>query len=63
MGDRIPGTYVYMTSVNFENYLKALEVSYMLRQVAAFASPVVTISSHGSHCSLEVSLSRLFLII
>ena len=41
----IPGTYVYVSSDNFESYLKGLDVSYFLRKLALLARPVVSIHS------------------
>ncbi|TRY70774.1 hypothetical protein TCAL_04841 [Tigriopus californicus] len=40
----ILGTFAYQSSVNFDNYLKELGVSYVLRTFAGMATPVVTIS-------------------
>lgn len=45
----ILGTYAYQSSVNFDNYLKELGVSYLLRSFAGMATPVVTISKICPH--------------
>ena len=39
----IAGEYTYQSSVNFDNYLKEMGLSYILRQMAAVARPVITI--------------------
>ena len=52
--DLIPGTYIYQSSQNFDAYLKALGVSYFLRQLALLATPIVTISNEKPE-SCEIS--------
>ena len=48
----VEGKYNYHSSENFDAYLKELGVSWYLRDLAAIASPVVSISRlHNSHCS------------
>lgn len=42
----IPGIYNYESSVNFDNYLAALGVQYMLRKLAGLAYPTVTVSTN-----------------
>ena len=46
LSNLIPGIYDYESSVNFDNYLAALGVNYVLRKLAGLAYPVVTIT----HC-------------
>ena len=47
----IEGVYNYHSSENFDAYLKELGVSWYLRDLAAIAAPVVTISRHNhSNC-------------
>lgn len=41
----IPGIFDYESSVNFDSYLAALGVNYVLRKLAGLASPTVTISN------------------
>jgi len=43
LSNLIPGIYDYESSVNFDNYLAALGVNYVLRKLAGLAYPVVTI--------------------
>ena len=50
----VEGVYDYKSSVNFDNYLKALGVPYLLRTLAGLASPQVTISKS---CSNENEVS------
>lgn len=58
----IPGIFDYESSVNFDNYLAALGVNYVLRKLAGLASPTVTISNscqdaaHVSFCFVITSL-------
>ena len=40
----VPGVYSFESSTNFDNYLKALGVGFIMRQLAGLAQPVVTIS-------------------
>ena len=40
----VPGVYSFESSTNFDNYLKALGVGFIMRQLASLAQPVVTIS-------------------
>lgn len=40
----IEGEFYYQSASNFENYLKELGVSFLLRNLAGLATPVVTIS-------------------
>ncbi len=40
----VPGIYKYERSFNFNEYLKELGVSYVLRTFAGLATPVVTIT-------------------
>ena len=40
----VPGVYNFESSSNFDNYLKALGVGFIMRQLASLAEPVVTIS-------------------
>ena len=47
LSNLITGIYDYQSSVNFDNYLKQLGVNYVLRKLAALASPTVTI---GTNC-------------
>ncbi len=42
----ITGSYYFKSSENFQDYLKELGVSYVLRSLAGLASPVVTISKN-----------------
>lgn len=42
--DLIPGTYTLQHSRNFDSYLKELGISYILRQMASWAQPEVTIT-------------------
>ena len=44
LSNLIPGIYDYESSVNFDNYLAALGVNYVLRKLAGLAYPVVTIT-------------------
>merc|ERR1712227_903144 len=40
----VPGVYNFESSTNFDNYLKALGVGFIMRQLASLAQPVVTLS-------------------
>ena len=42
--ENAPGTYKFESSSNFDNYLKALGVGFIMRQLASLAQPVVTLS-------------------
>ena len=53
----ITGIYDYQSSVNFDNYLKQLGVNYVLRKLAALASPTVTIGTNCQDHELHVSIS------
>ena len=44
LSNLVPGIYDYESSVNFDNYLAALGVNYVLRKLAGLAYPVVTIT-------------------
>ena len=44
LSNLIPGIYDYESSVNFDNYLAALGVNFVLRKLAKLAYPVVTIT-------------------
>ena len=39
-----PGTYNYESAANFDSYLRALGVGFIMRQLAGIAQPVVTVS-------------------
>ena len=45
-GGEMTGKYYYNSSSNFDNYLKALGVPYLLRTFAGIATPIVTIQKH-----------------
>merc|ERR1711983_626245 len=45
LSNLVPGIYDYESSVNFDNYLAALGVNFILRKLAGLAYPVVTIST------------------
>ena len=59
LSNLIPGIYDYESSVNFDNYLKALGVNYVLRKLAGLAYPVVTIEplchNYDENVSIYVS--------
>lgn len=40
----IPGTFALDSSHNFDNYLKKIGITYFLRQLAALATPVISIN-------------------
>ena len=51
----VEGVYDYHKSENFDAYLKELGVSWYLRDLAAIAAPVVSISRNDDTCSRYVS--------
>ena len=57
LSNLITGIYDYQSSVNFDNYLKQLGVNYVLRKLAALASPTVTIGTNCQDHELHVSIS------
>ena len=57
----IPGTYVYISSDNFESYLKGLDVSYFLRKLALLARPVVSIHSQVNNYCIAIVNGFLYL--
>merc|ERR1711902_144594 len=60
------GTYYYVSSDNFENYLTELGVGYFLRKLALLAFPIISVTRHcpedeglnltftGSNCSWSI---------
>ena len=54
--DLIPGIYDYQSSINFDNYLKALGVNSILRTLAGLASPIVSISTNCQENLSNVSI-------
>ena len=58
VSDLVQGVYEYRSSSNFEDYLRELGVSYILRKLAALASPTVTITRN--ECP-ETAVSFVFL--
>lgn len=58
----VEGIYNYESSVNFNNYLKELGVSYLLRTFASMASPVVTIIKNCPKVRLPLSWCDLAII-
>ena len=59
LSNLIPGIYDYESSVNFDNYLAALGVNYLLRKLAGLAYPVVTISTT---CKEKADVSRILFL-
>ena len=57
LSNLIPGIYDYESSVNFDNYLAALGVSYVLRKLAGLAYPVVTVTPCQTVRSFKMSHS------
>ncbi len=51
----VEGIYDYHSSENFDAYLEELGVSWYLRDLAAIAAPVVSISRKNDTCSRYVS--------
>ena len=48
------GTYKYESASNFQDYLKALGVGFIMRQLASLAQPTVTISIDCDQQYVEV---------
>ena len=55
----ITGTFAFERQSNFQNYLKELGVSYVLRTLAGIARPVVTISRDSHVCKIKSSHTHL----
>jgi len=67
LSNLISGIYDYQSSVNFDNYLKQLGVNYVLRKLAALASPTVTIGTncqdhelHDKECIWSIKTDTVF---
>jgi hypothetical protein len=53
MANKFLGTWHLETSENFDEYMKAVEVSFMMRKLGSLAKPNVTISLNGNTWSIK----------
>lgn len=51
------GTWALDTSENFEDYMKAIDVSYLTRKAAAFLKPNVILTQNGDSYTLKTESS------
>ena len=51
----VNGTYKFESSSNFDNYMKALGIGFIMRQLASLAQPVVTLSIE---CADEANITK-----
>lgn len=57
MDSKFLGTWALDTSENFDDYMKAIDVSYLTRKAAAYLKPNVILSQNGDSYTLKTESS------